>query len=99
DLLEQDLAVKPEVDGMIDVERLCHYQRDLVKVLRNYVNFSEFYARRGAVFQAVTLYLDGRGCDLVVEVADPAKHSSLAPMAGAYIAYLDCMHTKREKKT
>ncbi|MEO7736079.1 MAG: hypothetical protein ABIY55_34295, partial [Kofleriaceae bacterium] len=57
-LFEQDLAIKPEIDAVADVERLCRYQRDLAKLLRNYVNFSEFYARKGAVFQAGTLYLD-----------------------------------------
>jgi hypothetical protein len=98
-LLNEDLAIKPEVDGMIEVERLCRYQRDLLRLLRNYVNFSEFYARKGAVFQAGTLYLDGRGCDLVVEVADAGKHGALAPMAGAYLAYCDCVNAKGDKRS
>ncbi|HEX4420125.1 MAG TPA: hypothetical protein VH165_19555, partial [Kofleriaceae bacterium] len=97
-LIEQDLAIKPELDSMVDVEQLCRYQRDLVKLLRNYVNFSEFYARKGAVFQAGTLYLDGRGCTLVVDVIDAAKHTHMAPMAGAYLAYCDCVRGS-EKKT
>ena len=96
--LAQDLAVKPEVDAIADVEKLCHYQRDLGTLLTNYVNFSSFYARRGAVFQAGTLYLDARGCTLVFEVVDPVKHASLAPMAGAYLAYCDCTRGA-EKKT
>ena len=90
-LLDQDLAVKPEIDGVTDVEKLCRFQRDLVKLLCNYVNFSDFYARKGAVFQAGTLYLDARGCHLVVEVADATKHATMAPMAGAYLAYCDCV--------
>jgi hypothetical protein len=89
-LFDQDLAVKPELDAVTDVEKLCRFQRDLAKLLRNYVNFSDFYARKGAVFQAGTLYLDARGCTLVVEVHDAAKHGTMAPMAGAYLAYLDC---------
>jgi hypothetical protein len=97
-LFEQDLAVKPEIDAVADVEKLCRYQRDLAKLLRNYVNFSEFYARKGAVFQAGTLYLDARGCALVVEVIDPAKHGTMAPMAGAFLAYCDCVRPG-EKKT
>ena len=90
-LLDQDLAVKPEIDGVTDVEKLCRFQRDLVKLLCNYVNFSDFYARKGAVFQAGTLYLDARGCHLVVEVADATKHATMAPMAGTYLAYCDCV--------
>lgn len=90
-LIEQDLALKPELDRIVDVEKLCRFQRDLIKLLHNYVNFSDFYARKGAVFQAGTLYLDGRGCNLVVEVSDAAKHGTMAPMAGAYLAYCDCV--------
>ncbi|HEY0193927.1 MAG TPA: hypothetical protein VGC42_22575, partial [Kofleriaceae bacterium] len=97
ELIDQDLAIKPELDSMVDVEKLCRFQRDLVKLLRNYVNFSEFYARKGAIFQAGTLYLDGRGCTLVVEVLDPAKHTHMAPMAGAYLAYCDCVRGSEKK--
>jgi hypothetical protein len=97
-LFEQDLAIKPEVDGIADIEKLCRYQRDLSKLLHNYVNFSEFYARKGAVFQAGTLYLDARGCHLVVEVIDVAKLTTMAPMAGMYLAYCDCVRTG-EKRT
>ena len=97
-LFADDLAVKPELDAVTDVEKLCRFQRDLGKLLRNYVNFSEFYTRKGAVFQAGTLYLDARGCTLVVEVADAAKHGTMAPMAGAYLAYCECTRVG-EKKT
>jgi len=97
-LFERDLAIKPEVDGIADIEKLCRYQRDLAKLLHNYVNFSEFYARKGAVFQAGTLYLDARGCHLVVEVIDVAKLTTMAPMAGMYLAYCDCVRVG-EKRT
>ncbi len=98
DVLERDLAVKPEVDAIADVERLCRYQRDLGTLLTNYVNFSSFYSKRVAVFQAGTLYLDARGCALVFEVVDAAKHATLAVMAGTYLAYCDCTRAG-EKKT
>jgi len=100
-LIDQDAAVKEEIDRVVDVERLCRYQRDLSKLLHNYVNFSDFYARKGAVFQAGTLYLDGRGCQLVIEVADAAKLGTMAPLAGAYLALCDCVRVsdKPEKLT
>jgi len=91
ELIARDLEVKPTLDSVVDVEKLCRYQRDLMRVLHNYVNFSDFYSRKGAVFQAGTLYLDARGCTLVFEVADVAKHSTMAAMAGAYLAYCDCV--------
>jgi len=96
-LIAQDLAIKPELDSIVDVERLCRYQRDLAKLLHNYVNFSEFYARKGAVFQAGTLYLDGRGCNLVIEVADIAKYGTMAPMAAAYLALCECVRSGEKK--
>jgi hypothetical protein len=97
--LDSDLAVKAEVDSIAEVERLCRYQRDLGKLLNNYVNFSSFYSRKGAVFQAGTLYLDGRGCHLVFEVTDSAKHNAMAPMSGTYLAYCECTRAGGEKKT
>ncbi|HEX3477050.1 MAG TPA: hypothetical protein VHT91_18630 [Kofleriaceae bacterium] len=89
-LIARDLEVKPTLEAVIDVERLCRFQRDLARLLRNYVNFADFYARKGGVFQAGTLYLDGRGCALVFDVADAAKHSAMAAMSGAYLAYCEC---------
>lgn len=97
-LLAEDLALAPEVDSVTEVEKLCRFQRDLGKLLNNYVNFSLFYARKGGVFQAGTLYLDARGCTLVLEVTDATKHASMAPMAGAYIAYCDCVRPGGDKK-
>jgi len=96
-VLEQDLAVKSEVDSVGEVERLCRYQRDLGTLLTNYVNFSSFYSRKGGIFQAGTLYLDGRGCNLVFDVTNPAKHAAMAPMAGVYLAYCDCLRAGGEK--
>ena len=88
--LADDLAVAPEYDAMARVEKLTRLHRDFALLLRNYVNFSDFYARRGAIFQAGTLYLDGRACDMSFHVADAAKHAKLAPMSNAYLAYVDC---------
>jgi hypothetical protein len=97
-LIEQDLAVKPEFDQLVDVEKLVRLQRDFLRILRNFVNFSEFYAQRTSVFQTGRLYLDARGCNLVVDVVDPAKHGTLAIMAGTYLAYCDCTRAG-EKRT
>jgi hypothetical protein len=96
-LLDEDLAAKAEADAIEQIEKLCRYQRDLRALVDNYVNFSAFYARKGGVFQAGTLYLDGRACQLVVEVTDATKHASLAPMAAIYLAYCDCVRTGGEK--
>ncbi len=97
-LIDKDLSVKDKFDALEDVERLCRYQRDLGTVLNNYVNFSNFYSTRNGVFQAGTLYLDARGCTLTVDVVDAAKHGSMSPMSGTYLAYCDCTRAGMEKR-
>lgn len=89
--ITDDLAVAAEYEAMARVEKLARLHRDFALLLRNYVNFSDFYARRGAVFQAGTLYLDGRACDMSFHVADAAKHTKMAPMSNAFLAYVDCV--------
>ncbi len=90
-LIAQDRAVEKEFEQLDAVEKLVRFQRDFIKLLTNFVNFSAFYAKAGAVFQAGTLYLDGRSCNLCVRVADPAKHAVLAALAKTYLAYCDCV--------
>lgn len=90
-LIEQDLALAAEAAAISEVDRLVRYCRDLAVLANNFVSFRDFYARRAkAVFQAGTLYLDGRSCDLCLRVADAAKHGSLAGLSGIYLAYCDC---------
>ncbi|MCK6406933.1 MAG: hypothetical protein L6Q60_13075 [Rhodocyclaceae bacterium] len=90
-LIEQDLALTGEADAIAAVDRLVCYARDLGRLANNFVAFHDFYTRQGkAVFQAGTLYLDGRSCDLVVPVLDPAKHAALAGLSGIYLAYCEC---------
>jgi hypothetical protein len=98
-LIAEDVALKPEFDQTVAVEKLIRFQRDLVKLLVNYVNFAEFYGLRGAVFQAGTLFLDARACRLCVEVTDPGKHATLAGLAGIYLAYCDITRPGGAKKT
>ncbi len=87
-LVARDKALEPEFKGIFDVERLARYVRDLPVLLRNFVNFADFYSRtRPAVFQAGTLYLDSRSAELCIKVdgANP-----LAAMSKVCIAYCAC---------
>lgn len=91
-LVEQDLAADASAETLDALERLVRYQRDLVKLLRNFVSLRDFYGGKDkAVFQAGTLYLDRRSCDLVLRVADMAKHATLAPFSGCYLVYCRCV--------
>lgn len=97
--IADDLAVAPEVEAAGSVERLARLYRDLHRLLNNFVSFTDFYSRRKATFQAGTLYLDGRSCDLCVRVDDASKHAGLAAMARAYLAYVQCTSKTGEKMT
>jgi hypothetical protein len=91
DLFSEDRLLAPRVGAAADVERLALFYRDLGMILRNFVNFSDFYSRaKSAIFQAGTLYLDSRSCRLCIQVEDFAAHSVFADMSRVYVAYLEC---------
>jgi hypothetical protein len=98
-LIERDNALVSEVASIENVERLVRYYRDLALLCTNFVNFRDFYdGGEPAVFQNGTLYLDQRACRLVMRVEDPAKHATMAGLAGCYLAYLDCTRKGADKK-
>lgn len=88
DLAVREQALAPAFHGIGDLERLVRYHRDLRTLLRNFVNFADFYSPdREAIFQAGVLFLDSRSTELCLRVdgANP-----LAAMSKAYIAYCNC---------
>jgi hypothetical protein len=90
-LFAEDKTLAPTVAAAADVERLALYCRDLATVLRNFVNFHDFYSRiHPAIFQAGTLYLDSRSCRLCIRVEDIAAHAVFANMSRVYVAYVEC---------
>lgn len=90
-LIARDKALEPQAQAIAAVERLVRYYRDLYRLLNNFVSFTDFYSPDWkAVFQAGTLYLDGRSCELCVRVDDAAKHGALASLSKTYLAYRDC---------
>jgi hypothetical protein len=101
DMVKQDLAVAPALAEITNVEKLVRYNRDLFRLLNNFVSFSDFYAKdRLAMFQAGTLFIDGRSCHLCVRVADAEAHATMGNLAKTYLAY--CVLSRpasSEKKT
>jgi hypothetical protein len=90
------LAAKPDPaaagDGVLALERLARYCRDLMKLANNFVAFKNFYTHQGqATFQIGTLYLDGRACELVVAVNDAGKHAALATLSRLCLVYCECV--------
>jgi hypothetical protein len=91
DLFGDDKTLAPRVGATADIEMLALFYRDLGTILRNFVNFSDFYSRaRSAVFQAGTLFLDSRSCKLCVRVDNVDAHVTFAQMSRVYVAYVDC---------
>ena len=91
-LIAKDTAEAGNSTAVIGLHRLIHYHRDIAKLCRNFVNFADFYGRKDkAIFQAGTLFLDQRSCDLCLTVDDAGKHAAMAGMAGTYLAYCDCV--------
>lgn len=99
-LLAKDKALEAEANSIASLDKLARLARDLKQLLVNFVSFEDFYSRkRKAIFQAGTLYLDGRSCDLCVPVADAGKHAALAGLAKTYLAYCDCTRPTGQKMT
>lgn len=96
-LIAQDLGSEPGNARIADLEKLLRFKRDLFRLVNNFVSFSDFYRRKGAIFQAGTLYLDARSCDLTVQVADANKHAMLAGLAKACLAYCECSRQGQKK--
>jgi hypothetical protein len=100
ELIAKDLSVRTQIAGFGDVERLVRNYRDVGKLLRNFVNFSDFYdLTTDAIFQAGTLFLDQRSCSLCIRVDDAAAHMTLGTLGKIYIAYCTCTRVSGEKMT
>ncbi|MBX3158427.1 MAG: hypothetical protein KF773_20835 [Deltaproteobacteria bacterium] len=88
-LILKDASLTTEYEEITSVAKAVRLQRDFGRILRNFVNFSDFYSRQDGTFQGGTLYLDARALHLCVRVADPARHLALAPSSDAYLIYFD----------
>jgi hypothetical protein len=98
-LIAKDKTEEAYAKAIGGLQRLVLYNRDLNRLCHNFVSFQDFYGRREkAIFQAGTLYLDQRSCDLCLTVEDAAKHASMAALAGTYLAYCDCARKATSEK-
>lgn len=91
-LIAKDKALEPEATSIANVEKLCRFVRDLQLLCINFVNFKDLYdGGEPSIFQCGTLYLDQRSCNLCLPVEDASRHAVMAGLAGAYLAYCDCV--------
>ena len=98
-LIEQDKALEQEATNIILVDKLVRYHRDMFTLLKNFVTFFDFYTPGSkAIFQAGTLYIDQRSCDLCIKVSDMAKHATMVSFSGMYLMYCDCTSRATNEK-
>jgi len=91
-LIAKDKALEPEATAIANVEKLLRFIRDLHTLCINFVNFKDLYdGGEPAIFQCGVLYLDQRSCSLCLPVEDAGRHAIMAGLAGAYLAYCDCV--------
>ncbi|MGN0033469.1 MAG: hypothetical protein ACI358_06825 [Candidatus Limimorpha sp.] len=91
ELVAKDKSLESVSNDIDSVGKLLYLYRDFSTLLKNFVTFSDFYSKKKkAVFQAGTLYIDQRSCDLCIKVFDAAKHNTMASLSGMYILYCDC---------
>lgn len=87
-LIEQDKKLEAQFAAISGVEKLLRFHRDLYRLLMNFVSFSDLYdPKQPAIFQAGTLFLDARSCELCIRVDGP---NPLVPMSKTYVAYCAC---------
>ena len=100
-LVDQDKALESEANAIHEVDKLLHMCRDFYTMLRNFVTLNDFYTKGSdtmAIFQAGTLYIDQRSCDLCLKVSDMDKHAAMASFSGMFLIYCDC-RSKRNNDT
>lgn len=100
-LIAEDKALETQAGSIESVDKLLYLCRDFYTFLRNYVSFTDFYARhenRKAIFQAGTLFIDQRSCDLCIKVRDMGAHNTFSAYSGMFIIYCDCVYKKTGEK-
>ncbi len=91
EIVAQDKALESTANSIDTINKFMHLYRDFFTVLMNFVTFSDFYSRdKKAVFQAGTLYIDQRSCDLCIKVTDMGKQTASAGLSNMFIVYCDC---------
>lgn len=92
---EENLC-KEKSDASASITKLRDFLlllRDFYKFLNNFVTFNDFYSRdpeKLSTFQAGSLYIDQRCCDLCVKVSDISKHADMAGLSGMFLLYCSC---------
>lgn len=97
ELAESDANGPAASTDIADLERLVLYSLHLVRLLRNFVNFADFYEHSGkAAFQSGSLFIDGRSCHLCMPAADVEAHAAIAKSSQIYLLYCECTRGRKD---
>ena len=83
-----DLAAAPDLEQVAHLEKLILYQRWLLELVNNFVNFSSIYhPDQTALIEMGSLVIDGKRLDFCLKVADRGSHRPLAAESLIYLVY------------
>jgi len=92
ELITKDSTYSDQLKMMSDLRKLLLLLRDLDVVVNNFVSFRDFYSPdQLGLFEAGTLFLDGRSMRLCLQVDSVADHAKMAHLAGTFLLYCDCI--------
>jgi hypothetical protein len=81
------------------VEKLILLHRDLLRLLNNFVSFSDFYdPKLVEIFHVGRLYMAARFCDLCVHVDDIDRHAMMAAASKLFLAYCELTYPPTGEK-
>lgn len=99
DLIAQDNEQQQNVDTIFLVDKFIRLRRDIVRILRNFVTFHDFYYNtESSIFTNGTLFIDQRSCSLCVPVQNVDAHTTMASNSGMFLIYCDCTHKQTKEK-
>ncbi len=97
-LAEADANGPAASTDIADIERLTLYYLHLPRLLRNFVNFADFYScDRKASFQSGNLFIDGRSCHLCMPAGDVEAHSEIAKASQMFLLYCECTRGMKDE--
>lgn len=92
-ITEADIVLDDEAAAVQLVDKLLHLSRDFYTLLRNYVTLQDLYnTSKLAIFQAGTLLVDQRTCDLCVRIADAGAMAAQAAKSNLYVITCACVN-------
>jgi hypothetical protein len=98
-LISKDSSMAGYAQGLLDLRTLIILKRDFLRVLKNFVNFDDFYLKKQGIFRSGHLFLDGKRLDLCLEVLNPGSHASMAGMSSMYLLYCNLSQKDGRKKS